>query len=675
MHTTYIPKQPPAQKKDAPSASSVFDSSSQSESLQRKADMANNATQRAEAPRPNNTGMPDNLKAGIESLSGFSMDDVRVHYNSSKPATVQALAYTQGTDIHVAPGQEKCLPHEAWHVAQQMAGRVSPTTNVNGMPVNDNAALEHEANVMGAKAVQCKKNNEVIRNCDNLTAYVSQMMPGGDVDLVCAADVIYYDSKKKLKKVKGSGCNDASTASDVLKTFEKYGLKKLSAGNYKKTNPPGQCAEPHAVENALKKIPILESENVDVSSFKEIYVSDAVVRKYNSETKGKKDPYGSGEVKDNSGVLSYIPCDTCKEWINGDGRVKDSYLEKDGGLSETASDATVYEEEFPNVLLYKPTKGYRLKNSSDARLGNYYHNLNFSNLIKENAAFENFKDDEELKNIAEKKGMRTVIKKQMLKNRVLEILKGKDEIKAEYENDKQKIEGDIGVKEKECKEYRANEKLTLNTLKNKLSGCALKSFLIVFFSQRLKNDKYDFKYIAEVFVPDELKKMEKKLMDTPPARVKVFKTFVASSSFKEKIKVDALNTENFNEFLSNLYRVEFNDLFSGVNLDQNDKCLKSFIEKNYLDDRYINELIDSLKVMYDKMIECEKSIETYLSAYRENEKKFNEEVAKRKEYVDVCNAIEFFAQSEKDARRDRNLKKLIYFHSLYDLDPVEQFTD
>ena len=157
MSTTYAQKQAPAQKKDAPSAASVFDASSQSESLQRKADMANNAAQRAEAPRPNNTGMPDNLKSGIESFSGFSMDDVRVHYNSSKPATVQALAYTQGTDIHVAPGQEKHLPHEAWHVAQQMAGRVSPTTNINGMPVNDNAGLEHEADVMGEKAVQCKE--------------------------------------------------------------------------------------------------------------------------------------------------------------------------------------------------------------------------------------------------------------------------------------------------------------------------------------------------------------------------------------------------------------------------------------------------------------------------------------------------------------------------------------
>ena len=102
--------------------------------------------------KPNNTGLPDNLKAGVESLSGFSMDDVKVHYNSSQPATVQALAYTQGTDIHVAPGQERHLPREAWHVAQQLAGRVEPTTEVGGMPVNDNIDLEHEADVMGARA-------------------------------------------------------------------------------------------------------------------------------------------------------------------------------------------------------------------------------------------------------------------------------------------------------------------------------------------------------------------------------------------------------------------------------------------------------------------------------------------------------------------------------------------
>ena len=74
--------------------------------------------------KENKTGLPGHLKMGIESLSGYSMDDVKVHYNSSKPAQLQAHAYAQGTDIHLGPGQEKHLPHEAWHVVQQKQGRV-----------------------------------------------------------------------------------------------------------------------------------------------------------------------------------------------------------------------------------------------------------------------------------------------------------------------------------------------------------------------------------------------------------------------------------------------------------------------------------------------------------------------------------------------------------------------
>lgn len=106
--------------------------------------------------KPNKTGLPDNLKSGVESLSGLSMDDVKVHYNSEKPAQLNALAYAQGTDIHVGPGQSQHLPHEAWHVAQQKQGRVQPTIETNGVAVNDDTSLEKEADVMGAKAMQMK---------------------------------------------------------------------------------------------------------------------------------------------------------------------------------------------------------------------------------------------------------------------------------------------------------------------------------------------------------------------------------------------------------------------------------------------------------------------------------------------------------------------------------------
>jgi hypothetical protein len=55
---------------------------------------------------------------------------------------------------HLAPGQDSHLPHEAWHAVQQRQGRVQPTLVVGGTPVNDNPGLEHEADVMGAKALQ-----------------------------------------------------------------------------------------------------------------------------------------------------------------------------------------------------------------------------------------------------------------------------------------------------------------------------------------------------------------------------------------------------------------------------------------------------------------------------------------------------------------------------------------
>lgn len=76
-----------------------------------------------------------------------------------QPEQLNALAYAQGTDILVAPGQEQRqhLPHEAWHVVQQAQGRVQPTMQMReGVPVNDDQSLEREADVMEARALQVK---------------------------------------------------------------------------------------------------------------------------------------------------------------------------------------------------------------------------------------------------------------------------------------------------------------------------------------------------------------------------------------------------------------------------------------------------------------------------------------------------------------------------------------
>jgi Effector protein/Domain of unknown function (DUF4157) len=112
------------------------------------------AAQSAARPLPNRTGLSDGLKRGVEALSGVSLDGVKVHYNSARPARLGALAYAQGRDIHLAPGQEHHLPHEAWHLVQQAQGRVRPTMQLkDGVSVNDEFGLEREADVMGARAL------------------------------------------------------------------------------------------------------------------------------------------------------------------------------------------------------------------------------------------------------------------------------------------------------------------------------------------------------------------------------------------------------------------------------------------------------------------------------------------------------------------------------------------
>jgi hypothetical protein len=138
--------------------------------------------QREKAATPNRTGLPDQLKSGVESISGLSLDDVKVHYNSAKPAQLNALAYAQGTDIHVAPGQEKHLPHEAWHIVQQKQGRVQPTMQMRqSIPVNNDRSLEREADTMGAQAMASSVPGPMTQGEEPLQGNFSTSSPGYEV--------------------------------------------------------------------------------------------------------------------------------------------------------------------------------------------------------------------------------------------------------------------------------------------------------------------------------------------------------------------------------------------------------------------------------------------------------------------------------------------------------------
>ncbi|GAB59474.1 eCIS core domain-containing protein [Rheinheimera nanhaiensis] len=174
------------------------------------------AVSQRQAGASNNTGMPDQLKSGIESLSGYAMDDVKVHYNSAKPAQMQAHAYAQGTDIHLAPGQEQHLPHEAWHVVQQKQGRVKATTQLKGEAINDDPGLEHEADVMGARALQRKVKQRHVTQLIRFEA-------GEGADWHVHKDHVKFGSNQK-SRVDFAGRNAQQILDKLADAVARYGL-------------------------------------------------------------------------------------------------------------------------------------------------------------------------------------------------------------------------------------------------------------------------------------------------------------------------------------------------------------------------------------------------------------------------------------------------------------------
>ena len=175
-------------------------------------------------PKTNNMGLPDNLKSGIESLSGQDMSDVKVHYNSSKPAQLNAFAFAQGSDIHLGSGQEKHLPHEAWHVVQQKQGRVQPTTQMkSGIAINDDRGLEREADVMGARAMDIGGSIDTLPRQMKYTSVSSgtkQMFFGRSKSSKIAK------SRKKIDKLKVKFDTIKDTYLNTYKLDLAYDIKK-----------------------------------------------------------------------------------------------------------------------------------------------------------------------------------------------------------------------------------------------------------------------------------------------------------------------------------------------------------------------------------------------------------------------------------------------------------------
>lgn len=259
----------------------------------------------------NRTGFPVQMKYGIENISGCRMDDVRVHYNSPKPAQLQSLAYTPG--------------------------KITPAEQMKGININSNHSYP-AINLKNTSAVPC-----VQRQKD---------------DIFCTAKITYKEGSPS--EVGGEGYNNTEDKEKVIETFKSYGLKELAeVKQIPGSNPPGQCAEPHAVSNALKKPP-REITGIQISQaqFTQTF-KDRIIPKIRGNTlkydsnKDDRDlvnamlannqkhdtveQINDGDQEKINDLISFIKnselirsrCQTCKQWIYKTGAVKKSYLKSE----------------------------------------------------------------------------------------------------------------------------------------------------------------------------------------------------------------------------------------------------------------------------------------------------------------------------------------------------------
>jgi hypothetical protein len=125
--------------------------------------MGNMAAQRMPEDSTNQTPSTSHVRVmgnqAAQARDIYDFSDVRIHKDSASAVRLGALAYTQGNNIHFAPGQYKphttegkrIINHELGHVIQQRLGVVRPTTSIEGLPVNDEPLLENNADFLGVE--------------------------------------------------------------------------------------------------------------------------------------------------------------------------------------------------------------------------------------------------------------------------------------------------------------------------------------------------------------------------------------------------------------------------------------------------------------------------------------------------------------------------------------------
>lgn len=142
--------------------------------------------------------------------------------------------------------------------------------------------------------------SRVIQNIKTIQKYMGR----DDSTIICNARIKYSYKKGKRNTteiVKGEGGSDTNTINDVNTIFTNYGL--MSLANIPRANGgnlPGQCAEPHAVADALRQIDIKERFIIN-----QIVVDEAKINNLTNSLRNQGKRLGDVMPR----------CATCKQWV------------------------------------------------------------------------------------------------------------------------------------------------------------------------------------------------------------------------------------------------------------------------------------------------------------------------------------------------------------------------
>ncbi len=180
----------------------------------------------------NASTLPDHLRSQMEASFGANFSGVRIHNNSENAKNLGAKAYTQGEDIHFASGDynpttqegKELVAHELTHVIQQKAGKVEPTTEVNGAKINDSSSLEKEADEMGSKAAKGEYTGKLATASESSTDNHTKQLQKKDP--LTQLIGILGDAKTIHDAVEGWGTDEAAIFNTLL-PLNKSQIKQL----------------------------------------------------------------------------------------------------------------------------------------------------------------------------------------------------------------------------------------------------------------------------------------------------------------------------------------------------------------------------------------------------------------------------------------------------------------